>query len=645
MYRLYFLLATFVAFSPVVLSQETVEYSTVVVEASETNSDEIEPQYLSSHVSVITRKEFDAKVATVADVMKSESGVQIRQIGGLGSFSTVNIRGSDSKQVNVYLNGVLVNGAFGGVVDLSQFSLENVEKIEVYRGSSPVSVGVAGIGGAINIRTRDFAKESQRTLKLGLGSLGTENVAYSLSDKIKGSDVLLSVEYLAAENNFSMLNNGLTPSYTGDDFIDRRNNADFDQFTGLFSLRKRINNSTVFSWVSQFFDKEDHFPDVFNSETNYSKLDSSFLSSHAKWDHALSHETNLTAEISYSIKNEHYLDTGNNVGVGINNEENLTENYQLGLRSSYVYGSHLLNAGLDTTLEQYTKHDYIDVNTFRYQRIRNVFGLQDEWLSNDGKWQISLGGRYFYIIDKSRLIGTDDARRYSSANFGILYAYSNRLHFHTNVSRNSRIPQLFELYGDRGLFNGNNELKPERAINADFGVRLKVGSFESKSSIFYRTLKDGIFISYGSSGTGQAINISQSQIVGVEADNKYDFNEFFSAALMTTFQDSQEISESTDRDGNSLLGLYRLSNTVSVSVADKQMVYSLEYRHQSGGFFDRSNDAPIPKQNQVNFNARWDFKPMSLEVRVDNIANNKFLDFNRYPIPGRRFFITAKTNF
>lgn len=645
MLRSFLFLVLAIFLSNLALAEESAVHENVLVEASSSYVGKVNPELFSGHVTVISSTEFDTKVATVADVLRNEAGVQIRQIGGLGSFSTINIRGSNSKQVNVYLDGVLLNGAFGGAVDLSQFALDNVEEIQIYRGNAPVTLGFSGIGGAVNIKTRDYTGTPVRQVKLALGSFTSKNAAVSLADEIGGTKVLLSSEYLSAENDFGFENNNLTPSYTGDDFSDRRNNADFSQFTTLLSLKRSLGNKTDASLVSQFFDKNDHFPDVYNSEDKFAELKTDFFSTQVKIDHRLSHQTSIGAKLFASKKGEYFKDEGSSVGVGKNEEDSTSSNYGFSFLTSHSLESHLLSANFEAKVENYSKKDFVENTDFKYKRIQSILGIEDEWISEAGAWQINFGGRFFRIVDESYKIGVDTTRTYENYHLGLMYYLSNSIQIYSNISRNIRLPQLFELYGDRGLFKGNNELLPERALNGDMGVKFQGGGFSSKASIFYRYLSDGIFLSYGSSGVGKAVNISKSKVFGFEVDSSLKLSEYLSFNLKSTLQDSLEITDSSDRDGNSLPGIYTLSNYISSSIAVNKLVYKVEYRHQSGGFFDISNDATMPNQDQVNVSARWSSLSDSIEFRVDNITDNNFLDFNRYPMPGRRLFVVYKRTF
>ncbi|HGG59606.1 MAG TPA: hypothetical protein ENK26_06760, partial [Gammaproteobacteria bacterium] len=72
---------------------------------------------LSEHtgsVSIVPSATLTRPGATLARVLSRETGVQVRQAGGLGSFSSATLRGSSSDQVMVYLDGLLLNDTSGG---------------------------------------------------------------------------------------------------------------------------------------------------------------------------------------------------------------------------------------------------------------------------------------------------------------------------------------------------------------------------------------------------------------------------------------------------------------------------------------------------------------------------------------------------
>ncbi|MGB1580295.1 MAG: TonB-dependent receptor, partial [Nevskiales bacterium] len=56
--------------------------------------------------TVIRREQFAHRNASVAEIIESETGVQVRQSGGLGSYSSVSLRGASEQQVMVFVDGL-----------------------------------------------------------------------------------------------------------------------------------------------------------------------------------------------------------------------------------------------------------------------------------------------------------------------------------------------------------------------------------------------------------------------------------------------------------------------------------------------------------------------------------------------------------
>lgn len=104
--------------------------------------------------TVIDTGRFAGEAKTVAELIATSPGVAVSQYGGLGQLATVSIRGASAAQVEVFLDGVPLNTAAGGGVDLSRIPRAWIERIEVVRGSEGAVYGVGALGGAVNIVTR-----------------------------------------------------------------------------------------------------------------------------------------------------------------------------------------------------------------------------------------------------------------------------------------------------------------------------------------------------------------------------------------------------------------------------------------------------------------------------------------------------------
>lgn len=89
----------------------------------------------------------------LGQVLRSVPGLTVQQSGGPGSVTSLFLRGAESDQTLVLVDGVRAN-AFGGGIDLSQIPLADVDRIEVVRGPQSALYGGDAIGGVVHLLTR-----------------------------------------------------------------------------------------------------------------------------------------------------------------------------------------------------------------------------------------------------------------------------------------------------------------------------------------------------------------------------------------------------------------------------------------------------------------------------------------------------------
>jgi len=111
------------------------------------------PRDPTASVTVVEAKRFAGELKGVAELAATAPGVAIRSYGGLGQLSTISIRGSSPSGVRVLLDGIPVDTAAGGGVDLSSIPLRWVDRVEVVRGAEGAYFGAGATGGAVNVVT------------------------------------------------------------------------------------------------------------------------------------------------------------------------------------------------------------------------------------------------------------------------------------------------------------------------------------------------------------------------------------------------------------------------------------------------------------------------------------------------------------
>ncbi|HEX9427663.1 MAG TPA: TonB-dependent receptor plug domain-containing protein, partial [Candidatus Polarisedimenticolia bacterium] len=83
----------------------------------------------TAFATVIHAEDFADRLTSVEELMREAVGVSVQSLGG--AYATVSVRGSTAEQVVVYLDGVPLNRALGGAVNLADLSLSQVESIEI----------------------------------------------------------------------------------------------------------------------------------------------------------------------------------------------------------------------------------------------------------------------------------------------------------------------------------------------------------------------------------------------------------------------------------------------------------------------------------------------------------------------------------
>ena len=147
---------------------------------------------------------------SVADALRYFSGVQLKDYGGVGGLKTVNVRSMGSHHIGVFYDGVEVGNAQNGVVDLGQFSLDNVEEISLYNGQKSAIFQPAtefGNAGSVYIRTRrpKFDEGDHRHLRIAIrgasadmlriSSLWEERISASLCSSLNAEVLSSSGKY------------------------------------------------------------------------------------------------------------------------------------------------------------------------------------------------------------------------------------------------------------------------------------------------------------------------------------------------------------------------------------------------------------------------------------------------------------------
>jgi vitamin B12 transporter len=168
-------------------TNNSLELPNMVVTATRT---EVAKNQLAAATTVYTRKDIERlQVQTLPELLKGTSGIDITQQGGYGKITSVFMRGTNSDQVLVLIDGIKVGSATLGTTPFEFIPMDSVERVEIIKGPQSCLYGSEAMGGIIQIFTRkgNTLEKPSITLDAGGGSYNTYRAAGTVSGKWKNN--------------------------------------------------------------------------------------------------------------------------------------------------------------------------------------------------------------------------------------------------------------------------------------------------------------------------------------------------------------------------------------------------------------------------------------------------------------------------
>ena len=161
----------------------------------------------TSDITVITAEDIEEKgYQTVAQAISTQAGIQVAHSGGLGQPTSFFMRGMDSGQVLVMIDGMRLNdpSTTNGTALLDALTTANIEQIEIIKGGSSSIWGSNASAGVINIITKAPKEGVHGSLGLSYGSYNTKGIDADLSYKDEKFSAQVLGSYLESDS-FSAL--------------------------------------------------------------------------------------------------------------------------------------------------------------------------------------------------------------------------------------------------------------------------------------------------------------------------------------------------------------------------------------------------------------------------------------------------------
>lgn len=597
----------------------------------------------------IDQTQLDRGDVSLADIVAHEAGVQNRQSGGFGTFSSITVRAASAAQTGVYLDGIQLNSGGNAVIDLSMLDLLNADAVDIYRGSTPVQLGSGSMGGAINVLSPGVSDKAHTRALVGYGSFNTQRAQVLHSSNYNGMDVTAAVSLQQSDNDYAFIDGNGTPLNSTDDTRQTRNNAAATRFSSLAKTGVQWDENSRSDFLFQATTRELGIPEIRNNVDNRAELESDNV--RLQFNHTVNSLGNWNSRISFfrHTDNEIFDDQLSQIGLGAQHQE--SQNTTTGLIS---YWEHLGNASTTILHAEIRQEDQNASNllegNFDYQVRRNVLNAtaQAVWYFFDDKLIVTPAMQLQSSDDEYRRITRLDRDSRSSnelsPRLGLRFDASDTTSYRANLGRFYREPSFDELFASRGLFRGNNNLQAEEGINADAGLSWQpLQNFKLDLSIFASWRDELIATVFDARGVGRTLNVGKARIIGLELGSDWKISQKLSLKTSMTLQDARALRDFDAFDEKQLPGEAQQALYLQLNHETEKLRLFLEADGTRNRFYDQANVLPAKNRWLQNLGAEWRAGNWSLRGTINNLTDRNIEDFNGLPRPGRSLSVSIST--
>lgn len=561
--------------------------------------------------SVITRQTLDQTPdSSFAQVLSRQHGITYINRGGPQSVSAINLRGTNSKQSLILIDGMRVNSPTNGLPPINAIPLNAIDRIEIVRGASSSIYGADAIGGVVNIITRQSGdRPLQFEANAGVGNYATSKYSASLSGSQSGWTYSLYSGY-GQSQGFDATNGDYPFAVTPDS--DSYYESDFGGHLGYtWAQGQTLSIQTLQSRVNGGYDTFDLDFNDRGIQTLGNTIVSSRNQINERW----------LSTLSASFMTEKNETVNNPMGASEGYFRSKQQQYQW-LNRFELTDTQSLTVGAER-LDQ-------SVDAFSYGAPLN---FDKDSLFTNSVMAIYTGQWGTHQVQAS--VRNDYNSQYGNFTTGSLgYAIDITKQWRANISANTafRAPTFNELYYP-GFSNPN--LEPERSRNIEFGLTYRHDSGELGLTGYYNEIKD-LIVSQAPSYIPE--NIDTAVIKGV------------------TLTASQEIGRNTIINASyDLLSPYNTTNDELLPF-NAQRVLRIGGTHQMGDLAVNADwyltssrqdgDYTLGGYGLVNLGASYTVnKHLQFQVQWNNVFDKNYTLVRGYNTPGSNVFFNVKATY
>ena len=581
------------------------------------SSPRIEIKNTDNSISVLTisREEIQKSTATnISDLLQQIAGIDIRRRGAEGMQADLYIRGGSFDQTLLLIDGIKVEDPQTGHHTMNMtLPLEVIERIEITKGSAGRIYGQNAFTGAINIITKQNI-ENNLSVELTGGSFDQKRGSLTAQRKLENSDILFN--YSRKESEGYRYNT----DFKNDEFFVKSNFKIKNQnisAIGAFNERKFGANGFYASpaAIDQY---EETQASIIGLSTTYKKNEL-IIKPKLYWKR----NQDMYVYLRQDPSNYRNLHISNKVGVEIN--------------ASTPNSLGNLGIGFDLSKVSLSSNNLGNRNRTMF----NMFIEQQIKFQND-KIDLTPGVAISYFSDVSTRLNYqsnffNNLFFYPGIDFG--YRFNKNLKIYSNVGYTYRMPTYTDLFYSSPTTLGNENLKLEKALTQEFGLKYLKNNFNLSMSFYQRDASDIIdYVKYDEADPGQASNIREIITNGFELNMGYKFylGAFRPQSINIGYSNINDDLLETDFTF-SRYALNSLKNQITAT-------YMFQVRDFISSTLTFKNSKRLNDESYtvIDFRTSYMYDKFTISVILNNILDAEYSETNLVPMPGFNSLIGIK---
>jgi vitamin B12 transporter len=599
--------------------------SLAAVQVTATRTDLPADQALAA-VTVITRADIERlQPVSVQDLLAGLPGISFATAGGLGQQTSLFVRGTNSNQTLVLLDGVRIGSVTSGAAALEQIPVEQIDRIEIVRGPRSSLYGADAIGGVIQIFTRHGQPDGATTPSLSVTS-GSRNylggqLGVSGGDAHAWYNASLGGQYTSG---IPACRAGAAEANAGC-FVDASGDDAFRNYNGLLNAGYRWDNGTELAadWLR-------------------SKSDVQYAGSPAAGNDAQNQQEVAGLRLSFTPLDAWKVSLG--AGQSRDDSTRYYQGYYPGdAFTAAGYYAHVPAGDTNSTRNQFSWQNDLSIapgqllsvgTDYQQERIASDTGYLDSQRDNTGgyaQYQGQFGANQLQLSlrrDHNQQFGDHST---GAAAWG--YHFEHGLKVFASWGSAFHAPDFNDLYYPFG--SGNPDLKPEKSRSIELGLAQQQTQWNWSLNAYQTRIDQLItlnsdFVPY---------NIDQARIRGLEAQ----FGAQLAGWQLHSYLTLQQPLDDTpgSQDGNLLAR--RPERTARLEMDRQFGAYGFGATWYAAGrsFDDADNLHRLGGYSTTDLRASWQFAPhWQVQARLANAFDRRYETAWFFNQPGRSWFLT-----